>query len=145
MFSCEFCEISKNSFFYRTPLVAASVKQNSVLVVSRRIFSIIFRNYFMGHLWTIGPLMKNIPGCFTICFREIGYSSYRFYFLKNFHSNVPFEMKIANAVNIKYIFSIKASTNYGKTILKVVIIARVWKYRISFDSCLSRTFSLVVI
>ena len=25
MFSCEFCEIFKNTFFYRTPLVAASV------------------------------------------------------------------------------------------------------------------------
>ena len=25
MFSCGFCEISKNTFFYRTPLVAASV------------------------------------------------------------------------------------------------------------------------
>ena len=25
MFSCEFCEISKNTFFYRTPPVAASV------------------------------------------------------------------------------------------------------------------------
>ena len=24
VFSCEFCEISKNTFFYRTPLVAAS-------------------------------------------------------------------------------------------------------------------------
>ena len=24
MFSCEFCEISKNTFFYRTPPVAAS-------------------------------------------------------------------------------------------------------------------------
>ena len=24
-FSCEFCEISKNTFFYKTPLVAASV------------------------------------------------------------------------------------------------------------------------
>ena len=24
VFSCEFCEISKNNFFYRTPLVAAS-------------------------------------------------------------------------------------------------------------------------
>ena len=26
LFSCEFCEISKNTFFYRTPPVAASVK-----------------------------------------------------------------------------------------------------------------------
>ena len=25
VFSCEFCEISKNTFFYRTPLVATSV------------------------------------------------------------------------------------------------------------------------
>ena len=25
VFSCEFCEISKNTFFYRTPLMAASV------------------------------------------------------------------------------------------------------------------------
>ena len=24
VFSCEFCEISKNTFYYRTPLVAAS-------------------------------------------------------------------------------------------------------------------------
>ena len=24
MFSCEFCEVSKNTFYYRTPLVAAS-------------------------------------------------------------------------------------------------------------------------
>ena len=27
MFSCEFCEISKNTFFHRTPLVAASAFQ----------------------------------------------------------------------------------------------------------------------
>ena len=27
--SCEFCEISKNTFFYRTPPVAASVMKNS--------------------------------------------------------------------------------------------------------------------
>ena len=25
VFSCEFCEISMNTFFYRTPLVAASI------------------------------------------------------------------------------------------------------------------------
>ena len=28
MFSCNFCEIFKNNFFYRTPLVAASVNAN---------------------------------------------------------------------------------------------------------------------
>ena len=29
MFSCEFCEISKNIFLYRTPPVAASEAENS--------------------------------------------------------------------------------------------------------------------
>ena len=28
VFSCEFCEISKNTFSYRTPLVAASTVRN---------------------------------------------------------------------------------------------------------------------
>ena len=27
VFSCEFCEVSKNTFFYRTPLVAAFVRK----------------------------------------------------------------------------------------------------------------------
>ena len=29
MFSCEYCEIFKNSFFYRTPLVAVSVNYSA--------------------------------------------------------------------------------------------------------------------
>ena len=33
MFSCEFCEISKNTFSYRTPPVAASDELNTVLFV----------------------------------------------------------------------------------------------------------------
>ena len=34
MFFCEFCEIFKNTFFYRTPLVAASLlKQNTEAAV----------------------------------------------------------------------------------------------------------------
>ena len=31
MFSCEFCEISNNTFFYRTPLVAASAESMFVI------------------------------------------------------------------------------------------------------------------
>ena len=31
VFSCEFCEISKNTFFHRTPLVAASGSFTSIL------------------------------------------------------------------------------------------------------------------
>ena len=32
-FSCEFCGISKNTFFYRAPLAAASVMYYKVLVL----------------------------------------------------------------------------------------------------------------
>ena len=31
VFSCKFCEISKNTFYYRTPLVTASVKKERKL------------------------------------------------------------------------------------------------------------------
>ena len=37
MFSCEFCEISKNNFSYRTPPVAASVQEKRSLKVSQGI------------------------------------------------------------------------------------------------------------
>ena len=33
MFFCEFCEISKNTFFYRTPLVAASGRFNFIEMI----------------------------------------------------------------------------------------------------------------
>ena len=32
VFSCEFCEISKSTYFYRTPLVAASVDPSLFLI-----------------------------------------------------------------------------------------------------------------
>ena len=40
VFSCEFCEISKNTFFYRTPLVAASGRSEDMKILSINI------NYF---------------------------------------------------------------------------------------------------
>ena len=46
VFSCEFCEISKNTFFHRTPLVAASVQYRClqdpkyVFALSNQIFKI---------------------------------------------------------------------------------------------------------
>ena len=42
VFSCEFCEISKNTFFYRTPLVAAS---DCRCMISRNAFHFIFMDY----------------------------------------------------------------------------------------------------
>ena len=56
MFSCEFCEISKNTFSYRTPLVAASVNcsenAHSLKKITRRRFLTnfyylqVFKKYF---------------------------------------------------------------------------------------------------
>ena len=34
VFSCEFCEISKNTYFYRTPPVAASAFPNKQLLAN---------------------------------------------------------------------------------------------------------------
>ena len=45
MFSCEFCEISKNTFFYRTPLVAASIGEttkNNISVTDPKTVIIVF-------------------------------------------------------------------------------------------------------
>ena len=36
MFSCEFCEISKNAFFYRTPPVATSDLSTTETIVARK-------------------------------------------------------------------------------------------------------------
>ena len=54
MFSCEFCEISKNTFLHRTPLVAASVSTYpAVQVIS---------NLFLNWWNTVIPLYI-IPHC----------------------------------------------------------------------------------
>ena len=37
MFSCEFCEISKNTFFYRTSLVAASEDRRVLKVAALQV------------------------------------------------------------------------------------------------------------
>ena len=48
VFSCEFCKISKNTFYYRTPLVVASVYKKEALVeVFSCQFSEIFKNTFL--------------------------------------------------------------------------------------------------
>ena len=40
MFSCEYCKLFKNSFFYRTPLVAASRTETFSLVCDTYNFKI---------------------------------------------------------------------------------------------------------
>ena len=54
VFSCEFCEISKNTFSYRTPPVAASVCHNYLLSTSDVLGdeSIFFALTFIFHLVT---------------------------------------------------------------------------------------------
>ena len=44
VFSCEFCEVSKNTFFHRTPLVAASNisgKTTTCLLLTKPIYSLL--------------------------------------------------------------------------------------------------------
>ena len=50
VFSCEFCEISKNNFFYRTPLVAAFLLQKQFLgCVPQKNCSNIFEKFLENH------------------------------------------------------------------------------------------------
>ena len=50
MFSCEFCEISKNTFLHRTPLVAAAeLVQNCLWIIVNLICSI--KNFYREDLF----------------------------------------------------------------------------------------------
>ena len=61
VFSCEFCEISKNTFYHRTPLVAASVHlilyhfylvlMHSVNILAHILFHYFFSLYFVSFLF----------------------------------------------------------------------------------------------
>ena len=52
MFSCEFCEIFKNTFSYRTPLVAASVGKDLVYkMMTILIFKYLKRFYINILFW----------------------------------------------------------------------------------------------
>ena len=42
VFSCEFCEIFKNTFFYRAPPVAASVRQGNTQWLTNELFFELF-------------------------------------------------------------------------------------------------------
>ena len=74
MFSCEFCEIFKNIFFHRTPLVAASEKLKAEAVFRRcsvkkvflkisqtkGVFLLILRN-FQEHLFSKNTFFQRTP------------------------------------------------------------------------------------
>ena len=49
VFSCEFCEISKNTFFYRTPLVAAS-ESSKHKILTIHFYLLLFWMEFGRHL-----------------------------------------------------------------------------------------------
>ena len=67
MFSCEFCEIFKNTYFYRRPLVAASVTCLFLYKSSRRRCSIkkIFHKNVAKFLRT--PFYRAPPGDGSLC------------------------------------------------------------------------------
>ena len=47
-FSCEFCEISNNTFFYRTPLVAASeiIETRTIVILVAQAILILIENWY---------------------------------------------------------------------------------------------------
>ena len=61
VFSCEFCEIVENTFFYRTPLLAAS--QTMSILCSKTIYSSKFHIdlYIIGRNQTFQNFERYIP------------------------------------------------------------------------------------
>ena len=55
VFSCEFCEISKNTFFYRTPPVAASVccRRKVAAVKIEKLKAFIIRHYDISKTYSV--------------------------------------------------------------------------------------------
>ena len=61
VFSCEFCEISKNISFYRTPLVAASIfyqKDTPTQALSCEYCEVFQNSYFEEHLRTTASVIS---------------------------------------------------------------------------------------
>ena len=61
VFSCEFCEISKNTFFYRTPPVAASQWRRKQGIPSKDCFPQILFGLLLNTLSQIKPMPKLLP------------------------------------------------------------------------------------
>ena len=51
VFSCEFCEISRSNFFYRTPLVAASVNFSKLLLTHLNLTVLSCKNQSIDLQW----------------------------------------------------------------------------------------------
>ena len=63
MFSCEFCEISKNTFSYRTPPVAASIShKNSIFIEIYNSFIEPFQTNFVISYYEINKALKKYIG-----------------------------------------------------------------------------------
>ena len=58
VFSCEYCEISKNTFFHRTPLIAASMIYVNLLGRSIIIQNLVISNSKCGHHFSMDAQLK---------------------------------------------------------------------------------------
>ena len=81
MFSCEFCKIFNNTFFYRTPQVAASEKsQQFTMTVLKSLQKLLAINYI-----TYFPCFKKIHKYFNFLWKPVNYflltKTSKFYFM----------------------------------------------------------------
>ena len=95
MLSCEFCEISKNTFFHRTPLVAASVCTPSIIldfyfilvasntVISASLFGVLrFKSDLQDFIFHVLVLSREtfqtLSWKFLLCVRQKVFGVYTF-------------------------------------------------------------------
>ena len=92
VFSCEFCEISKNSFFYRAPLVAASRtwragEKGTLLQVLSREYLQIFLDSYSVQLQQTRHAKMSLKGKNMNAFFNIFSSSFRKQQTSQFQNN----------------------------------------------------------
>ena len=91
VFSCEFCDISKNTYSYRTPLVAASQWCNQVYVKFVSIVNFILRQTFFLKLYAT---LLNLP---TKTFLIFVFSFFVF------HSTVSAQRRMLHLIQTKQV------------------------------------------
>ena len=103
MFSCEFCKISKNTFFHRAPLVAASVNHDLIMtffskwtmwiapspeaatwgVLWKKVFLKISQNSQLN-IWTTAS--ASLQRCSDNEIWSVNRTSWKIFFLKNYQT-----------------------------------------------------------
>ena len=116
VFFCEFCEISKNTFSYKTPLVAASASESHRFKSERITFHVLMLGNprFNVISWSLGTVQDN---CFLSLVKEICHD------LKNISWYITASVHRVKA-HAKLYQKLKKDASYFKSFIKYIVFNR---------------------